>query len=171
MKSWKGFTLLEVLIAVSILVGGVLVIGQSWSGNFMRVRKSSLYHNVASLLEKKVVEIEAFYHGKSIEEIPEEDSGDFGSDYPQYRWEMRSQDFEMPDLRNVLISREEGANDMLLMVIQNTQEFISKSVKEVTVSVFVKAKTKEIEYSVTTYFVDYNQELTLGGLGGGGGTQ
>lgn len=148
------------------MMGGMLVVGLATSSNSLRIRKTAFNNNVATLLERKITEIEALYEGKSLEEIPDEDSGDFGPDFKQYRWQMASQEFTMPDLSSVLISRQEGANDMLLSVIKQTQEFISKSVKEVTISIFVKTAIKEVEYSVTTYFVNYDQELTLNGGGG-----
>ena len=72
----------------------------------------------------------------------------------------------MPDLSAVLVSQGQGDANLLSMIKQ-TQEFIGQSVKEATVSVFVKAGKKEVEFSVTTYFVDYTQEL--GGAAGGVG--
>lgn len=164
-SSTSGFTLLEVLIAVGILVGSIIVIGNTWSGNFMRVRKANLYNNVAVLLERKVVELRAKYRESQLAEIPETESGDFGSDYPLYRWTFTTQEFEMPDLSAVLVSQDQGDANLLAMIKQ-TQEFINQSVKEGTVTVFVKAAGKEVEFSVTTYFVDYNQEMPLGGVGG-----
>ncbi|MCB9026858.1 MAG: type II secretion system protein [Bdellovibrionaceae bacterium] len=165
MNSAKGFTLLEVLISVAIMLGGMLTLALISSGNNMRIRKTALNNNVAVLLERKMTELEALYRDKNLDEIPEEDSGDFGSDFKQYRWAMKSQKFEMPDISSVLISRDEGANDMLLTVIKQTQEFISKSMKEVTLSVFVKTPTREVEYSISTYFVTYDEELNFGGGG------
>lgn len=167
-RSQSGFTLLEVLVSVGILVGAIIVISSTWSGNFLRVRKANLYNNVAVLLERKVVEIRAKYKDKPLLEIPESESGDFGADHPNYRWTFTSQDFKMPDLSSVLISQDQGDAN-LISLIKQTQEFISQSVKEGTVSVFVKAAGKEVEFSVTTYFVDYNQELGIGAGGAGGG--
>lgn len=167
MKKKNAFTLLEVLVSLAILSSGILLVGQSWSGNFLRVRKTNLYNNVSLLLQRKIVELEALYKDKPLTEIPDSEAGDFGTDYPQYRWSMHSQDFEFPDLSSVLIGRDGGADEMLLTVIKQTQEYISKSVKEVTLSVFVKTPVREIEYSLTTYFVDYNSSLTIGAGGGG----
>ena len=160
-----GFTLLEVLIAVSIISASMVTLSLATMGNNLRVRKTALNNNVAVLLERKMTEIEALYSGKSLEEIPDDKSGDFGPDYKQYRWTLKSQKFEMPDLSPVLISQDQG-DEMLLTVIKQTQEFISKSVKEVTVSVFVKTPAREIEYAITTYFVSYDEDLTFGGGGG-----
>ncbi len=159
----KGFSLLEVMIALSILSFLALVVSSSWSGNFLRVRKSKINSNVAQLLERKAIEIETQYTGLPLAEVPKQKSGNFGSEFKQYRWTMSSREFEMPDLSSLLASREEGADENLIQVRQKTSEFISKSVKEVKVSVFFKhpGAKKEREYSITMYMVDYSQELTL----------
>jgi len=168
----RGFTLLEVLIAVVILATGIVVVTTAWSGNFLRIRKTNLYNNVATLLERKVTEIDAKYYGKPISEISDEE-GDFGSELPQYRWTFKTKDFEMPDISSVLIGEQGRVDDTLLMMVKQTSEFLSQSIKEGTVSVFVKFGKTETEYSVTTYFIDYTKEISLpglpGGAGGGGG--
>lgn len=175
-KDWKfgidskGLTLLEVLIALTILAGGIVLVTNSWSGNLMRVRKANLYNNVAFLLEGKMAEVEAKYRGRPLSEIPEEE-GDTFEGFPQYRWHMISRDFEMPDMAPILTAGSQDAvPDQLISMIRQTTEFISKSVKEVKVSVFVAAGQggREVEFSVTTYFVDYNQELPLEAAAGGG---
>lgn len=162
-KRNKGFTLLEVMISLVIILGGILLVTQSWSGNFMRVRKANLYNNVSLLLQRKMTELEAAYKNKPLEEVPENKTGDFGKEFPQYRWEMSSQEFEFPDLSSALVGRDEGASETLLTMTQQMKEYISKAVKEVTLTIYVKTPLKELAYSVTTYFVDYNQELTVGG--------
>jgi general secretion pathway protein I len=158
----KGFTLIEVVIALSIIAGAVIVVGNTWSGNLLRVRKAKFYNNVALLLERKMTEIEAKYGESPLEEIPEEENGDFGSDFKQYRWKLTSQEFEMPDLSSALVGREGGADDTLISMIRQMSDYISQSVKEVTVTVFVKSKKTEVSFSITTYFIDFNKQLPLG---------
>ena len=157
---------MEVLVALTILSGALVVVSSSWSGNFLRVRKSNLYNNVALLLESKMTEITTKYTGRPLEEIPETESGDFGSDYKQYRWEFKSQQFAMPDMSSIIIknSGPRGADQMLLTIIKTMQEFINQSVKEGKVTVFVKGGKREVSFSVSTYFIDYNRDLPLGGL-------
>ena len=165
----RGFTLLEVLVAMTILVGGIVVVASAWSGNFLRIRKATLYNNVALLLERKTNEIIAEYSNKPIGEVIDKD-GDFGSELAQYRWTFTTREFVMPDLTPILISGDSGPkDDMFLGFIKQTQDFISKSIKEGTVTVFVKSGKNEVPFSVTTYFIDYKQELNLPGLPGGGG--
>ncbi len=162
MKWRGGFTLLEVLISISILAGGIIVVSSTWSGNLMRIRKSNLFNSVSFLLEGKVAEIEAKYHGKPLEEIPEEESGDFEG-FPDYRWQMKSAELEMPDLTAVIMAQNGGtADETMLSMVKQMTELISKSVKEVKVSVFVKSGAREVEFHLTTYMVDYNKEISLG---------
>lgn len=167
MRTTKGFTLLEVLIALVILAGGLLVLNSSWSTNSLRMRKANIFNNSATLLQKKMVETEALYAGKPLEEIPEEESGDFGTDHPTYRWELKSRELEFPDLSALIIGEGE-ADETLLSMIRQMTELISKSVKEVKVTVFVKTNKKEVSFSATTYFVDYSKEIGLPGAAAGG---
>src|SRR5262249_1056827 len=130
---------------------------------------ATLYNNVAMLLERKVVEIGAEYKDKPFDEIVDKD-GDFGSDLPQYHWSFKTKEFVMPDLSSALLGKDGVKDEMLLTFVKQDTEFISKSIKEGTVTVFVKAGKNEVPFSVTTYFVDYSRELPLPGLPGGGGT-
>lgn len=164
-RNSKGFTLLEVLIALVILAGGLLILNSSWSTNNLRLRKANMFNNSATLLQKKMVETEALYAGKPLEEIPESESGDFGSDFPTYRWEMESRELEFPDLAAVIIGEGKGDENLLNMIRQMT-DLISKSIKEVKVTIFVKTNKKEVSFSATTYFVDHTKEFGLPGASG-----
>lgn len=165
-----GFTLIETLIAMMILSGGIMVLANSWSGNFARIRNARINNTMAALLERKMTETEITYRDRPVNEVPEEESGDFGPKYPGYRWVLNSKDFEMPNLSGALVSREGGADEMLLTMVSTMTEYINQSVKEVSVTVFYRSRGgKEIKNSVTTYFIDYTKELPMpGGIPGPG---
>lgn len=172
-KNTDGFSLIEVMIAMVILTGCIVTLTASWSGNFSRLNKAQINHNVAELLQRKITELEIQYMEKPLEEIKDSDGGKF-KDFPNYRWEMTSQEFEMPDLSAILIGQDGGADEVLLTLIKTMGEHISKSVKEMEVAVFVKFKKKEVKYAVTTYFVNYDKEFDMaalaalaGSIGGG----
>jgi general secretion pathway protein I len=167
MRNARGFTLLEVMIALIILAGGLLVLNTSWSTNNLRIRKANLYTNSATLLQKKMIELEAYYKDKSLEEIPETDAGDFGTDQPRFRWEMKSRELKFPDLSALIIGEGNGDETLLSMIRQMT-DLISKSIKEVKVTIFVKTEKKEASFSATTYFVDYSKGIGVPGAAGGG---
>lgn len=162
MKNARGFTLIEVLVALFILTGAIIVVANAWSGNFLRIRKSAMFNDVATLLERKMVETEVKYKEKSLSEIPEEEGDDFGSDYPNYRWTLKSRDLELPDLTPLLVGQEEGANESVIQMLKQMTDTISKAVKEVRITVYAKRGNKEVEFSATQYFVDYQKDVVPG---------
>lgn len=168
-NQFAGFTLVEVLVAVAILSGALIVVGSTWSGNFLRVRKANLYNNAATLLEKKMAELRAEFVHMQVDEIPESKAGDFGSEFAQYRWAFKSQRFKMPNLASIMIA-DGGADQMLLTLIEQTKQQIENAVKEGTVTIFVKGPSnKEVEFSATTYFVNFTPGMAGGlppGVGG-----
>jgi general secretion pathway protein I len=165
MSRQKGFTLLEVIVALFILTGGIIVLSTAWSGNFMRIRKAALFNDVSTLLERKMVETEAKYRNK-YGEIPEEDGGEFDSDHPQYTWKLKSRDLKLPDISPLLLGQEDHPDETLVSMIKQLGEQLSKAIKEVKISVLVKRNNRELEFSATEYFVDYNSNFDLGGAGG-----
>lgn len=171
MRNSRGFTLIEVLVALIIVAAAIMASASLWSGNFTTMRKSALNYDVATILERKMVELETKYSNKSFTDIPEEEEGDFGSEFPQFRWQMKSRDMEFPDLTPLIAAQNENnPNEMLVTIIKQMTEYLNKAIKEVKVSVFVKRNKKEAEFSATEYFVDYNKDLAsaLGGAAGGG---
>lgn len=162
-KNKKGFTLLETLLAVVILSSGILLLSSSWSGSFLRIRKTQLNQDIVALLERKMAEIDLEYRGKPIDTIDEEKEDDFGSEYPQYRWKMTSKKFEMPNLSAIMVSQNNGTDQMMMTMIQQLSDHIGKTIKEVKVTVIYTGGKKPLEFSVVTYFVDYNKPLSIGG--------
>ena len=57
-SSTRGFTLIEVLVAMVIMVGGIVVIANAWSGNFSRIKGARINNVAATLLERKMTALE-----------------------------------------------------------------------------------------------------------------
>ena len=86
-RKGDGFTLLEVMVALSIIaiVLVSLLVSQSHS---VSLQDEAKFNTTAALLaQKKISEIEA----KNKDDLIS-DSGDFGDDFPNYFWEIKIQD-------------------------------------------------------------------------------
>lgn len=166
-----GFTLLEVVLALVVMASGLFILTNSWSSTYSRLRKTQVQVQIASLLERKVAEIEREYKNKSLESIPEEKEDNFGSELPQYSWQMKSKKFEMPNLSALLTAQPGGADPVLMGLMDTYTEFLGKSIKEINISVIFKEGKKPIVANVTIYMIDYNKSLPLPSLGNGGGAQ
>jgi general secretion pathway protein I len=166
-KKSAGFTLLEVLIAMIILAAGVMLLAQSWSSSYNRIRKTQKNVEIAALLERKLAETDMKYRGKSIDSIPESEGDEFEG-FPEYSWKLESKKFEMPDLTGILIGRDGGVDQMMMTLMKQFSEHLSNSIKEVKVTVLYKVNEKEFEYSATLLFVDYDKQLPLPAIPGGG---
>jgi general secretion pathway protein I len=171
MRSRKGFSLIEVLIAMMILSSGVILLVNSWGSSYRKLKKTQIQFEMAALIERKMIELEIEYRDKPLDSIHDEREDDFGTDYPQYSWKMKSQELEIPDLTPLFTSAEGGASSELIEIVKRLTDQLSKSIREVKLTLVYKTQPKNVEYSVTRYFVDYNRSLGLpGGVSGAGGT-
>jgi prepilin-type N-terminal cleavage/methylation domain-containing protein len=164
-----GFSLLEVLVAVIILSGAMVMLSSSWSGSLMAFRKSQTLTTVAYLLKRKMTELEVKYRPESGLIPPEEEEGNFGDSYKDFRWTMKSKQLEFPDLSSILTSKDGGANEMMITTIKQMTEQISQNIREMTLTVYAKAGKRELEYSVTAYNVNFAAGVNIPGLPSAGG--
>ena len=159
----NAFTIVETLIAVTILTGAIVVLYYSWSGSLLGVRRTNQLSTVSMLLKQKITEFEQESKNMGLGEIREEDKGDFGKDFTNYRWEIKSQELKLPDLSAGLSSREGGVTEMEKLIVKTFSDFLVKAVKEIKITVFVKAGKREVGYPATIYKVDYDLPIGLPG--------
>jgi len=170
LKSSKGFSLIEVLIALSIMMGVFTIVGVAWSSSQLRLRKMKLNQEVSFLLDYKVTALEREYKDQ-ITLLPDQDEGDFedmGGDYKDFTWKVKTKKFEMPDLTPLLFQDKGKADPMVMMMLSQLKDFFAQAAKEVTVTIVYTYHKKKVEYSATTFLIDYNQQLPIPDLSGGG---
>ena len=92
----KGFTLLEVMIAMAILAITLVVVFQSQSQSISMTGRARFETTAAFLAQSKMAEIEA----ANPEEIGS-DSGDFGDDFPGYSWQVDVTETEIELLKKI----------------------------------------------------------------------
>lgn len=167
----KGFSLLEVLIALTIMMGSLTVIAMAWSGSQLRLRKMKMNYQAAYLLDYKVADIERQW-SKRFQQIPEEDQGDFallGKDYKDYTWKMTSKKFELPDLAGIINANSNSPDTgFITMMMEQLTEYFNQAAREVTVTIIYTFRKNKVQYSASTFIIDFDRPLPLPGGGGGG---
>lgn len=98
-KTSKGFTLMEVMIAMVILAVALVAVFQSQSHSISLATDSRFMTTAALLAQSKMAEVEA----GSILDTNSKD-GDFGTDYPEYTWHLEIGDTQIPKFRKIEIT-------------------------------------------------------------------
>lgn len=170
--SAKGFTLIEVMIALTILAALAITINSAWGGILLRNKYSQVKVEAVQLVQKKIIEIETEYKNR-IQSLPsEKQTGIFEGDrYKNYSWEWEAQELEIPDLSSLV--DPEGQEAMLIAVLENFKTYINQSIKEVQVIVYHQVgKGKPLKFVVPFYMVNYDNPISMGidmpGAGGMG---
>ena len=83
----SGFTLLEVMIATAIVAIALVAALGSQSQSVSLANEAKLTTTAAFLVQSKMAELETI----DVEELVS-DAGDFGEDFPDYRWESEVSD-------------------------------------------------------------------------------
>jgi len=165
----RGFTLVEVMVALMLLTMGIIALSSSWSGSLFSFRKSQIVRDAVFLLKTKMSEVENKYTGDGFASIPEEEEGEFGEEYPAFKWKIESKEIEFPDMTSFMLSNsEEGVDQLQQTVIAQLTDQLKQNVKEVKLTVIYTKGKKPISYSLATMFVNFGAN-SLGALGFGAG--
>jgi general secretion pathway protein I len=89
----EGFTLLEVMVALSIVASVMVPLLVSQSEGISMQDETKFRTTAALLAQKKISEIEVQGKDDLIA-----DYGDFGDDFPDYFWEIKIQDLSFPEI-------------------------------------------------------------------------
>ncbi len=158
MLNKKGFTLIEVVIAMGIMavaLAGILVT----QSNVIRIAtKSKENTTVAMLLQRAMVEAEQEFQGQPFNEIKEEASGTFDPPFDTFRWSREIKEIKFPDL-NLSGSQEGKSNDIEKKIGTIVTKYMNDSLREVVVTIsWEKAKGTQ-KVSASTYWINLNNEF------------
>lgn len=98
-KKTRGFTLMEVLIAMAILAIALVSVFQSQSQSVSMAADSRFMTTAALLAQSKMAEAET-----SASLYNHVENGDFGSDYPEYVWRLEIGDTQLPQFKKIKVT-------------------------------------------------------------------
>jgi hypothetical protein len=109
----RGFTLLEVMIALGILFTSLAVLIYRTTANIHTAERAEALGVATDLSRAKMYEIEEMLLKDGFQELEQEEHGDFSEeDHREVEWEARIEKVELPGLNNLAAlagSGEEGA--------------------------------------------------------------
>lgn len=175
-----GFTLLEVVIAMAIMVIAFSAILAVEGGSINASTRAKQMNIVGMLAKNKMVETEFKFEGKEFTEVKKEEAGTFEEPYQDYQWKAVIKELKFPNLAaigggaNAGGGGAGGANtggtgsgsstgqgqgaDMVTRLVTN---FLSKAIRQVIVTVSWKKGTATQDFSLSTYWVNLNYEFQL----------
>jgi len=113
----RGFTLLEVMVALSIIAIVLVSVYRMHAQTVSMNNEVRFYATAPMLAQIKMAEIES----ESLKNLGD-DSGDFGDEFPNYRWNIVIDDVESTALGNLV----KDLKKIDLLVSSNNDEFTYK---------------------------------------------
>ncbi|OGP08486.1 MAG: hypothetical protein A2048_09225 [Deltaproteobacteria bacterium GWA2_45_12] len=154
----NGFTLLEILIAVSILATAFTILLASQGSNFLSSERADYLTTATFLARQKMVELEMDFEkdmarGKFPDEKEEE--GTFEDKFEDFRWKVKIKKVEIP---TVIPETEETKNNLVATYLKQITDQLSKAVREISLTVYWGDKDKPLKdqphMTVTTHIVN-----------------
>ncbi len=99
MNRCHGFTLVEVLITMVMVVVGMVLLSQAFSAGLRAVSVSDRATQAQFLAEQKIADLEIL----SFSNL-QSDSGDFGDDYPEYSWQTEISNTDIENLKQIILT-------------------------------------------------------------------
>lgn len=159
----SGFTLIEVLIAMFIMVVTMTSIFMVQNSSLETSDQANQMNIVAMLAKNKMVETELEFEGRAFKEIATEEEGKFEAPYENYSWKKEVKEVKFPEISAQGATNEntEGGDQQADQFGKIISNFLSDSIREVTITILWPKGTGTRDYSVSTYWVDLNHEFSI----------
>lgn len=149
-KNSRGFTLLEVLVALGILAVSITAILQLFGTATLTSARAEAVTMATMLARQKMAEQMIKLEKDALEgKFPgtdEESGGDFDSPYDKYKWHVKIRRVEIP-------VPPQGEQDSQAQLIQMIAKQIGEALRELTLSVSWDDLGEKQEVTVTTHVV------------------
>ena len=175
----KGFSLIEVLAAITILSGVLFAASRIISASYIYASKVHNIYLGTELCRLKLHDVEEIIKQDGLPDDETEEEGDFEDrEYEGFRWKYSIKRVFIP-LPDFSTSADDGSYldqsaSMLSLAKGNIEDFFKERIRKLTVSVFWGEGVKESEKVVFTVFLTTDgtvktfQQYTGGNSGKGG---
>jgi general secretion pathway protein I len=169
----SAFTLLETLIASAIMLIAFSSILMVESGSLDASTRARTMNIVAMLAKQALIDSEIALEGRDFTEVKTEETGSFPDPYQDYQWKREIKEIEFPSIDLAAADENSESNNnpssapqnsnanMMNMLGKLISKHLSKSIREVIVTVSWKKGGKPQSYSVSWYWVNLNNDFAL----------
>lgn len=164
----SGFTLLETMIAMAIMVVAFAAILMVESGSIKTTERAREMNTVSMLAKNAMIQAEFDTESKTFEEIKKEESGTFPEPYQDYSWTRKIKEIEFPNINMNPSQKQDskdsdsGSSDVATdMITKLVTQHLSKAIREINVTISWKRGSGVQSYTVSTYWVDLNHEFQV----------
>lgn len=177
MKRTKGFSLIEVLAAVTILSGVLFSLSRIISASYIYVSKIHNIYLGTELARLKLHEVEEIIKENGLPESETEEEGEFErSEYEGFKWKysIKRVYIPLPDFSSSgdgTDTKEEEAGSMLSLAKGNIEDFFKERIRKLTLTVFWNKGDRESEKVVFTVFLTTEGSVKTFQQFQGGGAQ
>jgi len=167
LKNEHGFTLLETMIAMAIMMVSFASILMVESASINTSEKSKIINIVAMLARNAMIKAEYDIEGKTFDEMEKEKTGKFDPPFDEYKWKREIKEVKFPDLGSGK-AQNTGANnsadqakadESAEMVTKLVTQFFTDATREITITVSWARGKGEQTYQVSTYWVNLNTDF------------
>jgi hypothetical protein len=168
------------MIAIGVLAIGIGAILTAENNSLDVTLRAKRMETVATLAKNTIIEAERELQGKTFEEVKEDSSGKFDAPYSDYSWTRKIKEITFPNIMNpnggganpAGASSGSGSssgsadasgtsNPGVEQVVKIATNYLSKSSREVTVTILWTEKKEEQKFTVSQYWVDLNHEFNF----------
>jgi hypothetical protein len=151
-----------VIIAMAIMTMALSSILAVESGALNASARAKQMNIVAMLVKNEMIQTEYYFEGKTFDEVDKDKTQAFEAPYEEYKWRRVIKEVSFPTITPGSLnpnsdSTDQNADTMAKVI----SKFLSKSIREVDVSVIWQKSGKDQNFTVATYWVDLNHAFDM----------
>lgn len=175
-KGQGGFTLLEVMIAMAIMVIAFASILMVQSNSLQASVRAREINTASMLLKQMMIETEYATEGKRVDELRKEETGQFKDPFQDYSWKREVKEIKFPNIASLASaggaaqgesgskgseSSSSGVSSTVEQLGRLVTNYLSKALREITVTISWKSGSGTRSASASMYWVDLNRGFDL----------
>lgn len=166
MRSQKGFTLLEVMIAFALLTTILFIAIMAQSSSITSSTRSKNILMATNLARNFINEQELKYEGTPLEKLPEKETGKFPEPNDKYEWELAFEQVDFGVMSEVLAAQasanKEAQDAKMETVMKLFEDYLKKSVRKMTITVKYPDGDSFSSLTFTQLLVNYDTDFATG---------